>query len=85
MNSFSLENKVIVLTGGAGLFGRGLVTAIAATGAKLVAASRNVTKLEAVAAEETAKGRSVVAEKLDQGDEASVLALRDRVLERFGR
>lgn len=84
-NQFSIESNVIVLTGGAGLFGRGLVAAIAATGAKLVIASRDLTKLEAVAAEENALGRNVVAEKLDQGDEASVLALRDRVLERFGR
>jgi len=85
VNSFSLENKVVVLTGGAGLFGRGLVAAVAAAGAKLVIASRDVAKLERVVAEEDAQGRSVVAEKLDQGDEASVLALRDRVRERFGR
>lgn len=85
MNPFSLEDKVIVLTGGAGLFGRGLTTAIAAAGAKLVIASRDFANLERVAAEETASGRTVVAEKLDQGDEASVCALRDRVLARFGR
>jgi len=84
-DTFSLQDKVVVLTGGAGLFGRGLVTAIAAAGTKLVIASRDVAKLERVAAEENAKGRSVIAEKLDQGDEASVLALRDRVLNRFGR
>ena len=84
-DSFSLENRVVVLTGGAGLFGRGLVSAIAAAGAKLVIASRDVAKLNRVAAEENARGRSVVAEKLDQGDETSVLALRDRVLERFSR
>ena len=85
MNSFTLENKVVVLTGGAGLYGRGLAAALAATGAKLVIASRDIAKLERVAAEGNAKGCSVVAEKLDQGDEASVLALRDRVLARFGR
>ncbi len=84
-DAFTLQDKVVVLTGGAGLFGRGLTTAIAEAGAKLVIASRDVAKLEQVAAEETAKGRSVVAEKLDQGNEASVLALRDRVLARFSR
>ena len=85
LNTFSLEGNVVVLTGGAGLFGRGLVSAIAAARAKLVIASRDVSKLNRVAAEENAKGCTVVAEKLDQGDEASVLALRARVLERFGR
>lgn len=84
-NAFSLENKVVVLTGGAGLYGRGLAGAIAAAGAKLVVASRNVAKLKELAQRETAAGRSVHAEELDQGNEASVLALRDRVLERFGR
>jgi NAD(P)-dependent dehydrogenase (short-subunit alcohol dehydrogenase family) len=84
-DAFSLQDRVVVLSGGAGLFGRGLVSAIAAAGAKVVAASRNAARLEAVAAEETAAGRHVVAEQLDQGDEASVLALRERVLERFGR
>jgi len=85
MNVFSLQNKVVVLTGGAGLVGRGLTRAIASAGAQLVIASRHLEKLQNVVAEETAAGHAVVAEPLDQGDEASVLALRDRVLKRFGR
>jgi NAD(P)-dependent dehydrogenase (short-subunit alcohol dehydrogenase family) len=82
---FSLREKVIVLTGGAGLYGRGLVAMLAEAGATLVIASRSVEKLREVAAEETARGFHVVAESLDQGDEASVLALRERVLAQFGR
>lgn len=82
---FSIADKVVVLTGGAGLFGRGLVRALAQAGARLVIASRDVAKLEQVAAEETGKGGRVFPEKLDQGDENSVLALRDRVTGRFGR
>lgn len=84
-DTFCLEDRVVIITGGAGLFGRGLVAALAAAGARLVIASRDVARLAAVAAEEEAAGRRVTVEKLDQGDEASVLALRDRVLERFGR
>lgn len=84
-DTFGLEDRVVVLTGGAGLFGRGLVSAIAAAGARLVIASRDAARLMAVAAEEEAAGHRVAGEKLDQGDEASVLALRDRVVERFGR
>lgn len=82
---FSLRGKVILLTGGAGLYGRGLTAMLAESGADLVIASRDVPKLSAVAAEETARGHSVHAELLDQADEASVLALRDRVLSKFGR
>jgi NAD(P)-dependent dehydrogenase (short-subunit alcohol dehydrogenase family) len=83
--SFSLTEKVIVLTGGAGLYGRGLTAALAGTGATLVLASRNVAALEAVAAEERALGRSVQARALDQAQEGSILRLRDQVLKEFGR
>ncbi|MDB6127352.1 MAG: short-chain dehydrogenase [Verrucomicrobia bacterium] len=82
---FSLQGKVVVLTGGAGLYGRGLTTFLASAGATLVIASRGLAALETVASEERALGRNVEAEELDQGDEQSVLALRDRVVARHGR
>ncbi|MFM7100504.1 MAG: SDR family NAD(P)-dependent oxidoreductase, partial [Verrucomicrobiota bacterium] len=82
---FSLSGQVILLTGGAGLYGRGLSAQLAETGATLVLASRNVEALRVVAAEETAKGHTVHARELDQGDEASVLRLRDSILADFGR
>jgi NAD(P)-dependent dehydrogenase (short-subunit alcohol dehydrogenase family) len=81
----SLAGKTILLTGGAGLFGRGLAAAIAGTGATLILASRNVAALAQVAAEEQALGRSVHARALDQSSEASILALRDSVVAEFGR
>lgn len=82
---FSLRGKVILLTGGAGLYGRGLAAMLAESGATLIIASRNIAKLQMVAEEESARGYSVHAEVLDQGDEASVKALRNRALEKFGR
>jgi NAD(P)-dependent dehydrogenase (short-subunit alcohol dehydrogenase family) len=82
---FSIRGRVVVLTGGAGLYGRGLAAMLAEAGATLVIASRDIGKLYQVAAEETARGHSVHAEPLDQADEQSVLALRDRVLAKFGR
>ena len=82
--SFSLQDRVILLTGGAGLYGRGLAAMLAETGAILILASRNRDKLQAVAEEETAKGRRVFAESLDQGDESSITALSARIAERFG-
>lgn len=84
LSSFSLADKVIVLTGGTGLFGRGLTAALAEAGATLIIASRNADKLRTVAQEETARGHRVFAESFDQGDEASVSALRARIEERFG-
>jgi NAD(P)-dependent dehydrogenase (short-subunit alcohol dehydrogenase family) len=82
---FSIRGRVVVLTGGAGLYGRGLAAMLAEAGATLVIASRDIGKLQQVAAVETARGHSVHAEPLDQADEQSVLALRDRVLAKFGR
>ncbi|HBJ83633.1 MAG TPA: alcohol dehydrogenase, partial [Verrucomicrobiales bacterium] len=81
---FSLQGKTILLTGGAGLYGRGLAAILAQTCATLILAARDVTKLQVVADEETAKGNKVFAESLDQGDEASVLALHERITARFG-
>jgi len=84
-SSFSLAGKIILLTGGAGLYGRGLAAALAEAGATLVLASRNLPALEQVAAEERALGGDVHARSLDQADEASIFLLRDRVLADFGR
>lgn len=81
---FSLQGRTLLLTGGAGLYGRGLAAMLAATGARLILAARDVAKLQQVADEETALGRTVIAEQLDQGDEASIVALAHRVHERFG-
>ena len=85
LEQFSLKNKVVVLTGGAGLYGRQLTSALAQAGATLVIASRNLAKLEEIAAVENQRGGSVTCETFDQGDEKSILDLRDRVFKKFGR
>ena len=83
--AFSLAGKIVLLTGGAGLYGRGLSAQLAATGATLILASRNLADLERVAAEERALGHTVHARALDQAEESSILNLRDSVLTEFGR
>jgi NAD(P)-dependent dehydrogenase (short-subunit alcohol dehydrogenase family) len=82
--NFSLKDKVVLLTGGSGLFGRGLAASLAQAGATLIVASRSVEKLRVVAEEETARGHHVQAEGFDQSDESSVTALHARIQERFG-
>jgi NAD(P)-dependent dehydrogenase (short-subunit alcohol dehydrogenase family) len=84
LDQFSLKGKVALMTGGAGLYGRQIVAALAEAGARTVIASRNVEALEKVAAEHRKEGRDVTALVLDQGDEASVLKLRDEIRKRWG-
>lgn len=82
---FDLNEQVVVLTGGAGIYGRGLARSLAQAGATLVLASRNQEALQKVAEEENANGGKVVAEKLDQGDPDSIESLFKNILDRFGR
>lgn len=85
LDRFTLKNKVIILTGGAGLYGRGLTTRLAQAGATLVVASRNLDKLNEIAKAETSSGHAVAAEALDLSSQTSIQQLIDQVLERFGR
>ena len=85
MKLFSLEGKVALVTGGAGLYGRQLATGLAEAGARVYTAARTLPPLEKLAAEHRAAGRQVFALSYDQGDEKSILALRDEILKREGR
>lgn len=85
LERFSLKNKVVLLTGGAGLYGRGLSKEIAAAGATLVIASRNRESCQTVASELNHEGLDVSAETLDQGSGESILNLRNRLVKKFGR
>ncbi len=85
LDLFSLRGKTALVTGGAGLYGRQIVRAIAEAGAETCIASRHVEALQSFAAEIRADGLNVNALQYDQGDEASVLALRDALVKRFGK
>jgi NAD(P)-dependent dehydrogenase (short-subunit alcohol dehydrogenase family) len=82
---FDLTGRVALVTGGAGLFGRQIVEALAQAGAKTFLASRNLAKLEEEAQRLRAQGLAVTALEFDQGSEQSILALRDRLLESAGQ
>jgi NAD(P)-dependent dehydrogenase (short-subunit alcohol dehydrogenase family) len=85
IETFSLKDKVALVTGGAGLFGRQIVQALAEAGAQTYIAARHLDALETVAAEHRARGARVTALQFDQGDEASIRALRDEIVKRSGR
>jgi NAD(P)-dependent dehydrogenase (short-subunit alcohol dehydrogenase family) len=84
LDSFSLKGKTALVTGGAGLYGRQIVRALAEAGAKTFAASRGLEALRAEGARLAAEGLEVTALRLDLGDERSILDLRDEIVKRAG-
>lgn len=85
LDTFSLDGKVALVTGGAGLYGRQIVAALAEAGAKTFIAARGLDKLEAVAADERSHGRDVTALSLDLSSDESIEALHKTIIERAGR
>jgi NAD(P)-dependent dehydrogenase (short-subunit alcohol dehydrogenase family) len=85
LKNFSLEGKCILLTGGAGLYGRGLTTRLCQAGANLVIASRNLNSLQAIVERETAAGHTISAEQLDLSSQQSIRNVVDKLLDRFGK
>ena len=84
LESFSLAGKVALLTGGAGGYGLQCARALAEAGAKTYMASRNVHALRKLADDLNKEGGDVHALRFDQGDEKSILDLRDQVADREG-
>lgn len=83
---FDLEGKVIILTGACGLIGRAFAEACAQYGAHVVLADIPASEPEQKASALTERyQRDMLGVSVDVGDKASVLALKDAVLQRFGK
>jgi NAD(P)-dependent dehydrogenase (short-subunit alcohol dehydrogenase family) len=86
LDRFSLNGRVALVTGGAGpLFGSSISSALAEAGATVVTASRTLESNLDYADSLRAVGCDAHGMELDICDPASITALRDGVLERFGR
>ena len=85
LESFSLKGKVALVTGGAGLYGRQIVEALAEAGAETYIASRNVESLQQVAKEETNRGHNVTAMKLDLSQDESIEKLYASIIAKSGK
>ncbi len=85
LNSFNLEGKVALVTGGAGIYGRQIVKALAEAGARTYMASRNIEALMRQVDVFASENVCVHAMELDQSNEDSVLSLRDRIVADAGR
>ena len=72
MDSFRLGDKIAVVTGGSGLYGRQMVLALAQAGAEVYTVSRKLESNEEFASKLREEGYKVYAGQLDQADEDSV-------------
>ncbi|EMA39291.1 SDR family NAD(P)-dependent oxidoreductase [Halococcus hamelinensis] len=84
-DAFSLDGRTAIVTGGNRGIGRAIATALAEAGANVVVANRNEAS-GATAAEEIAErtGVETLAVECDVADEASVEAMVEAAVERFG-
>jgi NAD(P)-dependent dehydrogenase (short-subunit alcohol dehydrogenase family) len=82
---FDLTRKVILVTGGAGNYGKCIAEGLAEAGATVIIASRNKENVEAVAKNFREKGLNVHALQVDQGNHQSVLDLSKAILDQFGK
>ncbi|MGB6482869.1 MAG: SDR family oxidoreductase [Candidatus Acidiferrales bacterium] len=82
---FSLQDRVALVTGGAGRYGRQICQALAEAGATVIVASRNYEKCEAFAEELRDGGNEAKALRLDVADEKSLLAASSEIESRGGR
>lgn len=81
---FDLHGRVAVVTGGAGLYGRQIVEALAEAGARTFVASRDQDKLRQQAATLHGQGLEVTPLPLDQAREESILELLEAVVGQAG-
>ena len=82
----SLKNKVILVTGGAGRYGKPIVEGLAEADGTVITASRNLKACQDLAEEfRNKKNLDVFAMQVDQADHDSVLKLKDQILNKFGK
>ena len=85
LDQFKLDGKVVVVTGGAGLFGRQIVETVAEAGGKTFAADYNIEKQEEVAKSFRDAGLDVTAVQYDQSNEESIKALLEQIEKQEGK
>lgn len=81
----SLKEKVILVTGGAGKFGKCIVEGLAEADGTIIAASRNLDACTKAAEYFQSKGLDVHALQVDQADSESVLKLKESIKKQFGQ
>jgi len=84
MKIFSLEGKIAIVTGGAGLFGKPISSALAEAGAHVIIASRDESKCQKYADEIKAKNLKAEGMGLDLADEQSIQDFTLKIYKKHG-
>ncbi len=79
-----LNNKTVVVTGGAGVLGSSWVDALAECGAKVAILDRSIESAEKKAAEVVANGKIAIGVEANVLDKASLKKAHEVILEKFG-
>lgn len=81
----SLRGKIILVTGGAGLYGSSIVQGLAEAEGTVIIASRNIENIKATAQKFRESGLDVHAIQVDQGNHGSIVTLKTEIGKHFGR
>lgn len=82
---FNLKDKVVLVTGGAGKFGKYIVEAFAEAGSIVIVASRSIEKCTEISEEYINKGYKVYPISYDQENHDSIIRLKEIIEQKFNR
>ena len=82
LDSFSLEGKVALVTGGAGRHAPAFIQGLAEAGATVYGGDLRADRMRTVAETLAGRGLPVIPVPLDQGDEQSIRNLKATILDR---
>ncbi|OHB59853.1 MAG: short-chain dehydrogenase [Planctomycetes bacterium GWF2_42_9] len=83
-NLLSLKDKVILITGGRGLYGSSMLEALAEADGKVITASRSLNNAQKLVNEMRSRGLDVYAKYVDQADHDSIVKLKSEIQSEFG-
>lgn len=84
-NLFNIKDKVVVLTGGAGILGKGIATYLAAEGAKIVILDRNAEEGEKLVKSIQAQGGEAIFLVTDVLSKEKLVENKAAILEKYGK